>query len=64
MDLRKLLSLGWLEEIYFLDGWNLILEWNTQIYMEMGAVFYSFHLAVLEYDTLISKLQQFILNGK
>lgn len=50
MDLRKLLSPGWLEEINFLESWNLILDWNTQIYIEMGAVFRS-----TNYDAFIFK---------
>lgn len=64
MDLRKLLSPRWLEEIYFLEGWNLILEWNKRIYIEMGAVFHRFRLNLRVYDALISKLPQFISNWK
>lgn len=60
MDLRKLLSPRWSEEIYFLEGWNLILEWNIRIYIEIGAVFHSLRLNLRIYDALIFKLRQFI----
>lgn len=40
-----------------MDVWNLILEWNKRICIEMGAVFHAFHVCL--HDALITKLPQF-----